>query len=213
MTLDYEKMRELWNLYTVLWDVCGCWNWLDESGKVREYSVFDFGWIWVYLCYSCQFRLVSRKGFYLWNEMGHAYKFFSSQDMQLSVWMWCLRSYKATAHSWEGMMVLLLILKSENFKIFLYFACFEGMLGFFLCWFLFYFFAAALLIGGSIQLYSRKVEYLYSLVLHALEFILEKGLDLKLFRSLLIWFCLRLQSCCTSFFLLALVMGFKLFPF
>ncbi|KAK3017987.1 hypothetical protein RJ639_002744, partial [Escallonia herrerae] len=33
---------------------------------------------------------------------------------------------------------------------------------------------AALLLQGSIQVYSRKVEYLYSLVLHALEFISEK---------------------------------------
>ncbi|PSR85103.1 Condensin-2 complex subunit like [Actinidia chinensis var. chinensis] len=33
---------------------------------------------------------------------------------------------------------------------------------------------AALLLQGSIQVYSRKVEYLYSLVLHALEFISQK---------------------------------------
>ncbi|XP_052208571.1 condensin-2 complex subunit H2 [Diospyros lotus] len=33
---------------------------------------------------------------------------------------------------------------------------------------------AALLLQGSIQVYSRKVEYLYSLVLHALEFISNK---------------------------------------
>ncbi|XP_058077059.1 condensin-2 complex subunit H2 [Magnolia sinica] len=36
---------------------------------------------------------------------------------------------------------------------------------------------AALLIQGSIQVYSRKVEYLYSLVLHALEFISQKRQD------------------------------------
>lgn len=36
---------------------------------------------------------------------------------------------------------------------------------------------AALLIQGSIQVYSRKVEYLYSLVLHALEFISQKKQD------------------------------------
>ncbi|KAL2519219.1 Condensin-2 complex subunit H2 [Abeliophyllum distichum] len=35
---------------------------------------------------------------------------------------------------------------------------------------------AALLLQGSIQVYSRKVEYLYSLVLHALEFISQKRL-------------------------------------
>ncbi|XP_058100075.1 condensin-2 complex subunit H2-like [Magnolia sinica] len=35
----------------------------------------------------------------------------------------------------------------------------------------------ALLIQGSIQVYSRNVEYLYSLVLHALEFISQKRLD------------------------------------
>jgi hypothetical protein len=34
--------------------------------------------------------------------------------------------------------------------------------------------AAALLIQGSVQVYSRKVEYLYSLVLHALEFLSQK---------------------------------------
>lgn len=34
---------------------------------------------------------------------------------------------------------------------------------------------AALLLQGSVQVYSRKVEYLYSLVLHALEFISQKG--------------------------------------
>ncbi|KAF8394599.1 hypothetical protein HHK36_020813 [Tetracentron sinense] len=33
---------------------------------------------------------------------------------------------------------------------------------------------AALLLQGSIQVYSRKVEYLYSLVVHALEFISQK---------------------------------------
>ncbi|XP_042474897.1 condensin-2 complex subunit H2-like [Macadamia integrifolia] len=33
---------------------------------------------------------------------------------------------------------------------------------------------AALLLQGSIQVYSRKVEYLYSLVLHALDFISQK---------------------------------------
>ncbi|OVA02618.1 Pectinesterase [Macleaya cordata] len=33
---------------------------------------------------------------------------------------------------------------------------------------------AALLLQGSIQVYSRKVEYLYTLVLHALEFISQK---------------------------------------
>ncbi|KAG8369897.1 hypothetical protein BUALT_Bualt14G0061200 [Buddleja alternifolia] len=34
---------------------------------------------------------------------------------------------------------------------------------------------AALLLQGSVQVYSRKVEYLYSLVLHALEFISQKS--------------------------------------
>ncbi|WOK93163.1 hypothetical protein Cni_G01856 [Canna indica] len=33
---------------------------------------------------------------------------------------------------------------------------------------------AALLLQGSVQVYSRKVEYLYSLVLHALEFLSQK---------------------------------------
>ncbi|RRT72519.1 hypothetical protein B296_00032043, partial [Ensete ventricosum] len=33
---------------------------------------------------------------------------------------------------------------------------------------------AALLLQGSIQVYSRKVEYLHSLVLHALEFLSQK---------------------------------------
>ncbi|KAL5996192.1 hypothetical protein ACLOJK_026266 [Asimina triloba] len=36
---------------------------------------------------------------------------------------------------------------------------------------------AALLIQGSIQVYSRKVEYLYSLVLHALRFISQRSQD------------------------------------
>lgn len=36
---------------------------------------------------------------------------------------------------------------------------------------------AALLIQGSIQVYSRKVEYLYSLVVRALEFLSEKRFD------------------------------------
>lgn len=34
---------------------------------------------------------------------------------------------------------------------------------------------AALLLQGSVQVYSRKVEYLYSLVVHALEFITKKS--------------------------------------
>ncbi|KAK4433906.1 Condensin-2 complex subunit H2 [Sesamum alatum] len=34
---------------------------------------------------------------------------------------------------------------------------------------------AALLLQGSVQVYSRKVEYLYSLVLHALDFISQKS--------------------------------------
>lgn len=34
--------------------------------------------------------------------------------------------------------------------------------------------AAALLLQGSVQVYSRKVEYLYSLVLRALEFLSQK---------------------------------------
>lgn len=34
---------------------------------------------------------------------------------------------------------------------------------------------AALLVQGSVQVYSRKVEYLYNLVLHALEFISQKS--------------------------------------
>ncbi len=33
---------------------------------------------------------------------------------------------------------------------------------------------AALLLQGSVQVYSRKVEYLYSLVLRALEFLSRK---------------------------------------
>lgn len=33
---------------------------------------------------------------------------------------------------------------------------------------------AALLLQGSVQVYSRKVEYLYSLVLRALEFLSQK---------------------------------------
>lgn len=37
-----------------------------------------------------------------------------------------------------------------------------------LCWVEF---VAALLLQGSVQVYSRKVEYLYSLVLHALNVI------------------------------------------
>nr|CAD1819240.1 unnamed protein product [Ananas comosus var. bracteatus] len=36
---------------------------------------------------------------------------------------------------------------------------------------------AALLLQGSVQVYSRKVEYLYSLVLHALEFLSQKRQD------------------------------------
>ncbi|XP_031485237.1 condensin-2 complex subunit H2 [Nymphaea colorata] len=36
---------------------------------------------------------------------------------------------------------------------------------------------AALLLQGSIQVYSRKVEYLYTLVVHALEFISQKRQD------------------------------------
>lgn len=36
---------------------------------------------------------------------------------------------------------------------------------------------AALLLQGSIQVYSRKVEYLYSLVLHALEFVSQKRFE------------------------------------
>lgn len=35
---------------------------------------------------------------------------------------------------------------------------------------------AALLVQGSVQVYSRKVEYLYNLVLHALEFISQERL-------------------------------------
>ncbi|KAG9459460.1 hypothetical protein H6P81_003968 [Aristolochia fimbriata] len=42
---------------------------------------------------------------------------------------------------------------------------------------------AALLIQGSIQVYSRKVEYLYSLVLHALEFMSQKRQDLEVNNS------------------------------
>lgn len=38
-------------------------------------------------------------------------------------------------------------------------------------------FVAALLLQGSIQVYSRKVEYLYNLVLHALEFISQTRFD------------------------------------
>lgn len=38
-------------------------------------------------------------------------------------------------------------------------------------------FAAALLIQGSAQVYSRKVEYLYSLVLQTLEFLSHKRYD------------------------------------
>jgi condensin-2 complex subunit H2 len=36
---------------------------------------------------------------------------------------------------------------------------------------------AALLLQGSVQVYSRKVEYMYSLVLHALEFLSQKKQD------------------------------------
>ncbi|KAG0483948.1 hypothetical protein HPP92_012032 [Vanilla planifolia] len=36
---------------------------------------------------------------------------------------------------------------------------------------------AALLLQGSVQVYSRKVEYLYSLVLHILEFLSQKSQD------------------------------------
>ncbi|PKA46722.1 Condensin-2 complex subunit H2 [Apostasia shenzhenica] len=36
---------------------------------------------------------------------------------------------------------------------------------------------AALLLQGSVQVYSRKVEYLYSLVLHALDFLSQKRQD------------------------------------
>ncbi|PWZ40538.1 Condensin-2 complex subunit H2 [Zea mays] len=36
---------------------------------------------------------------------------------------------------------------------------------------------AALLLQGSVQVYSRKVEYLYSLVLHAIEFLSQKKQD------------------------------------
>lgn len=36
---------------------------------------------------------------------------------------------------------------------------------------------AALLLQGSVQVYSRKVEYLYSLVLHALEFLSQNKQD------------------------------------
>ncbi|CAN6468653.1 unnamed protein product [Victoria cruziana] len=38
---------------------------------------------------------------------------------------------------------------------------------------------AALLLQGSIQVYSRKVEYLYTLVVHALEFISQKRQDVQ----------------------------------
>ncbi|KAF3780445.1 Condensin-2 complex subunit H2 [Nymphaea thermarum] len=38
---------------------------------------------------------------------------------------------------------------------------------------------AALLLQGSIQVYSRKVEYLYTLVVHALEFISRKRQDVQ----------------------------------
>ena len=40
-------------------------------------------------------------------------------------------------------------------------------------WWIFLF-LAALLLQGSVQVYSRKVEYLYSLVLAALEFLSQK---------------------------------------
>ena len=36
---------------------------------------------------------------------------------------------------------------------------------------------AALLLQGSMQVYSRKVEYLYTLVLRALEFLSQKMFD------------------------------------
>lgn len=39
---------------------------------------------------------------------------------------------------------------------------------------------AALLLQGSIQVYSRKVEYLYTLVLRALEFLSQKRFDFTL---------------------------------
>lgn len=48
---------------------------------------------------------------------------------------------------------------------------------------------AALLVQGSVQVYSRKVEYLYNLVLHALEFISQKRLvDLYIYTLMLLLF-------------------------
>lgn len=46
---------------------------------------------------------------------------------------------------------------------------------------------AALLLQGSIQVYSRKVEYLYSLVLRALEFLSQKGLVFLSLLNNLFW--------------------------
>jgi hypothetical protein len=51
---------------------------------------------------------------------------------------------------------------------------------------------AALLLQGSVQVYSRKVEYLYNLVLHALDFLSQK-------RYLLCLFCWVLIVCQVPF--------------
>lgn len=40
-------------------------------------------------------------------------------------------------------------------------------------------FAAALLLQGSVHVYSKKVEHLYSLVLHALNFISKNRFDFR----------------------------------
>jgi len=48
---------------------------------------------------------------------------------------------------------------------------FKSAVSLLICFFLS---AAALLLQGSVQVYSRKVEFLYSLVLHALEFLSQK---------------------------------------
>jgi len=56
-------------------------------------------------------------------------------------------------------------------------------------------FLAALLLQGSVQVYSRKVEYLYSLVLAALEFLSQKRFGFEspalLFPKFSVSFCLK----------------------
>ena len=61
-----------------------------------------------------------------------------------------------------------LIWVSHHSKVLCFFKSAVALL---ICFFLS---AAALLLQGSVQVYSRKVEFLYSLVLHALEFLSQK---------------------------------------